>query len=68
MSAARSPGSDLTGPSGGRVPEDTPMKSKRVQAIVMATAVVAGYAGAAAFSAWGLPAVPSPPGSGRATA
>jgi hypothetical protein len=29
------------------------MKSKRVQALVLATAVVAGYAGAAAFSAWG---------------
>jgi hypothetical protein len=34
------------------------MTSKRLQALVMATAVVAGYAGAAAFSAWGLPAVP----------
>ena len=67
MSAARSPGSDLTGPSGGRVPEDTRMKSKRVQALVLATAIVAGYAGAAAFSAWGLPAVPSPPASARTT-
>src|SRR5215208_886186 len=34
------------------------MTSKRLQALVLATAVVAGYAGAAAFSAWGLPAVP----------
>ena len=34
------------------------MRSKRVQAVVLATAIVAGYAGAAAFSAWGLPAVP----------
>ncbi|MET0763585.1 MAG: S8 family serine peptidase [Blastococcus sp.] len=34
------------------------MKSKRVQALVLATAVVAGYAGAAAFSAWAQPAVP----------
>ena len=64
MSAPRHPGSDLTGPSGGRVPEDTRMKSKRIQALVLATALVAGYTGAAAFSAWGLPAVPVATGFG----
>ena len=40
------------------------MKSKRVQALVLATAIVAGYAGAAAFSAWALPAVPVATGFG----
>jgi serine protease len=33
------------------------MKSKRVQALVLAAAVVAGYAGASVYSAWGSPAV-----------
>jgi len=33
------------------------MKSKRLQALVMATAVIAGYLGAAAYAAWGLPPV-----------
>ena len=40
------------------------MKSKRAQALVLATAIVAGYTGAAAFSAWGLPAVPVATGFG----
>jgi serine protease len=40
------------------------MKSKRVQALVLATAIVAGYVGAAAVSAWGLPAVPVAAGFG----
>ncbi|TFV67289.1 UNVERIFIED_ORG: hypothetical protein E4P37_03820 [Bacillus sp. AZ43] len=34
------------------------MKSKRIQALVLATAAVAGYAGAAAFTASAEPAVP----------
>ncbi|MCW2705168.1 MAG: peptidase and in kexin sedolisin [Blastococcus sp.] len=34
------------------------MKSKRVQALILAAAVAAGYAGAAAYSAWALPSVP----------
>ncbi|MFP5371931.1 MAG: S8 family serine peptidase [Actinomycetes bacterium] len=33
------------------------MKSKRVQAVVLTTAVVAGYTGAAAYSAWAQPAL-----------
>ena len=33
------------------------MTSKRVQALVLAAAVTAGYAGAAAYSAWALPSV-----------
>jgi serine protease len=33
------------------------MKSKRVQALILAAAVAAGYAGAAAYSAWALPSV-----------
>ncbi|TFV76719.1 hypothetical protein E4P39_07360 [Blastococcus sp. CT_GayMR19] len=40
------------------------MKSMRAQAAVLVTAVVAGYAGAAAFSAWGQPAVPIATGFG----
>ena len=40
------------------------MMRKRVQALVLATAIVAGYAGAAAFSACGLPAVPVATGFG----
>jgi subtilisin family serine protease len=40
------------------------MKSMRVQALVLTTAVVAGYAGAAAFSAWSQPAVPIATGFG----
>ena len=33
------------------------MTSKRVQALILAAAVTAGYAGAAAYSAWALPSV-----------
>jgi len=33
------------------------MTSKRVQALVLTAAVAAGYAGAAAYSAWALPSV-----------
>ena len=33
------------------------MKSKRIQALILAAAVAAGYAGAAAYSAWALPSV-----------
>ena len=40
------------------------MESTRVQAFVLATAMVAGYAGAATFPAWGLPAVPVATGVG----
>ena len=45
------------------------MKSKRVQALVLAAAVAAGYAGAAAYSAWAhAVGRRSPPTSVRATA
>ena len=33
------------------------MTSKRVQAVVLASALAAGYTGAAGFSAWSAPAV-----------
>ena len=33
------------------------MKSKRVQALVLAAAVVGGYTGAAVYRAWGMPAI-----------
>ena len=33
------------------------MKSKRVQALILAAAVTGGYAGAAVYSAWAQPSV-----------
>src|SRR5688500_3616394 len=39
------------------VPEDIRMKSMRVQAVLLVTAVVAGYAGAATYSALAAPPV-----------
>src|SRR5215203_547626 len=47
----RCTGAGATGRSGGQASGGRPMKSKRVQAMVLATAAVAGYGGAAAFSA-----------------
>ena len=57
MTAPRT-GSDLSGRTGSHASGSQWMKSKRVQALVMATAVVAGYAGAAAYSALAAPALP----------
>ncbi|MGY2129688.1 S8 family serine peptidase [Blastococcus sp. SYSU DS0617] len=37
------------------------MKSKRIQALVLVSALAFGYAGAAAYSAWAAPAVPPLP-------
>jgi hypothetical protein len=44
------------------------MKSKRIQAIVLATAAVAGYGGAAAYSALAVRSCRSSPTGVRATA
>src|SRR5688572_23623260 len=65
MSAARARGATSPDPPAGAFRRTTGMKSKRGLAILMASAVVAGYAGAAVFSAWGVPAVPVATGFGE---
>src|SRR5215212_8480464 len=46
-----------SGRSGGHASGGRRMKSKRIQALILTAAVAAGYAGAAAYSAWALPSV-----------
>src|SRR3954452_22532949 len=57
MSAVSAPAAGRSGPSGGPASGGQRMKSKRVQAVVLAAAVAVGYAGAAVYSAWGMPSV-----------
>src|SRR4051794_21550302 len=58
MSAASAPAARRSGPSGGPASGGRRMKSKRVQAVVLAAALAVGYAGAAVYSAMAAPSLP----------